>query len=99
MYSIALKIVLHNDASDVFSFQEHCSMKDLADLAAEGGGTARLGDIVSEGLNRVRIGIHSDFYPINFHTAGIDRYQKCVERDLVQLATTVHARGIHILLQ
>lgn len=75
--------VLHNDISDVFSFQEHCSMKDLTELAVEGGSTARLGDIVSEGLNRVRIGKHFDFYPINSRTAGMDRFQKSVERDLV----------------
>lgn len=46
---------LHNNVSDGFYFHEHCSIKELTDLAAEGNSTGLSGVIVSEGLNRVKI--------------------------------------------
>lgn len=54
------------------------------------------GDTINVGLNKVNVKVQSDFYPIQSRTSGMNRFQKCVERDLVQLATASHTSMTHI---
>lgn len=84
---------MQDDIPECFSFQEHCSIKDLTDLAAESDGNGSIGYEVNESIQRVNIKCKSDFYPVITRTKRMDRFQKCVERDLIHLTTTTHITG------